>query len=170
MNVEFATHSTTIDVAEHYPGVGSTDFWGISFGISPFDRHEMSSVELERELSLMQASWALFDDVRSRVSAELQLGPRGGGRQRDQIVRHVIRTEQEDFAKKLGLRRPEGVVPQGAELQAQRDEYCATIRDFHAQGKLARSWPLRYLIRHTAYHVLDHSWEMEDKDLSAKPA
>jgi len=23
----------------------------------------------------------------------------------------------------------------------------------------------RYLIRHTAYHTLDHAWEMEDKDL-----
>jgi hypothetical protein len=26
---------------------------------------------------------------------------------------------------------------------------------------------LRYLIRHTAFHTLDHAWEMEDKDLSA---
>lgn len=37
------------------------------------------------------------------------------------------------------------------------------------QGKMARSWPLRYLIRHTAFHTLDHAWEMEDKDLTAKP-
>jgi len=25
---------------------------------------------------------------------------------------------------------------------------------------------LRYLIRHTAYHIMDHAWEMEDKDLT----
>jgi hypothetical protein len=31
-------------------------------------------------------------------------------------------------------------------------------------------WPLRFLIRHTAFHTLDHAWEMEDKDLTAKPA
>jgi hypothetical protein len=31
---------------------------------------------------------------------------------------------------------------------------------------MARSWPLRYLIRHTAYHTMDHAWEMEDKDLT----
>jgi hypothetical protein len=37
---------------------------------------------------------------------------------------------------------------------------------FYAQGTLARTWPLRYLIRHTAYHTLDHAWEMEDKDLT----
>jgi hypothetical protein len=38
--------------------------------------------------------------------------------------------------------------------------------DYHAQGKLAGKWPLRYLIRHTAFHTLDHAWEMEDKDLT----
>jgi hypothetical protein len=31
---------------------------------------------------------------------------------------------------------------------------------------MAKKWPLRYLIRHTAFHTLDHTWEMEDRDLS----
>jgi hypothetical protein len=35
---------------------------------------------------------------------------------------------------------------------------------------LARAWPLRYLIRHTAFHTLDHAWEMEDKDMTGTPA
>ena len=82
--------STTVDVVEHYPGTGSTDFWGISFAFSSIDRQAMSSEELERELTLMQACWAFFDDVRSRVSAEMQKGPRGGGRDRDHIVRHTF--------------------------------------------------------------------------------
>jgi hypothetical protein len=30
-----------------------------------------------------------------------------------------------------------------------------------------RSWNLPFLIRHSAFHTLDHAWEMEDKDLSA---
>jgi hypothetical protein len=36
-------------------------------------------------------------------------------------------------------------------------------------GKMAK-WPLRFLIRHTAFHTMDHAWEMEDKDLTAKEA
>src|SRR5690242_17175108 len=32
MEAEFAT-SSAVDVVEHYPGTGSTDFWGISFAI-----------------------------------------------------------------------------------------------------------------------------------------
>jgi len=33
-------------------------------------------------------------------------------------------------------------------------------------AKRTRSWTLPYLIRHSAFHTLDHAWEMEDKDLS----
>ena len=157
---------TGINVVERYPGAGSTDFWGVSFGFSSIDRQEMSSDALDRELRLMRACWAFFDDARSRVSAELRKGPRGGGRDRDRIVRHVIGAEL-DWAKKLGLRTPLDAITTGEDLKAHRDGYCDAIREFHAQGKMARTWPLRFLIRHTAYHTLDHAWEMEDKDLSA---
>ena len=163
MDAEFAA-ITTVDVVEHYPGTGSTDFWGISFAFSSIDRQAMSSEELERELTLMRACWAFFDDVRSRVSAEMQKGPRGGGRDRDHIVRHTVATEQ-DWAKKLGVLTPEDAMLTDEGLNAHRDAYCDAIRAFHAQGKMARTWPLRYLIRHTAFHTLDHAWEMEDKDL-----
>jgi hypothetical protein len=160
---------TAVDVVERYPGTGSTDFWGISFAFSDIDRQAMASEELDRELTLMRACWAFFDDVRARVSAEMQPGPRGGGRDRDRIVRHVVGTEQ-DWAKKLGMATPPGAPPTDAGLTAHRDAYCQAIRAHHAQGKLARTWPLRYLIRHTAYHTLDHAWEMEDKDLTAQRA
>jgi hypothetical protein len=165
MDAAFAA-STTVDVIERYPGVGSTDFWGISFAFSDIDKQPMSNEALERHLALMQACWAFFDDVRSRVSTELQKGPRGGGRDRDQIVRHTFAAER-DWAKKIGVRTPDDAMLTDEGLNAHRDAYCDAIRAFHAQGKMARTWPLRYLIRHTAYHTVDHTWEMEDKDLSA---
>ncbi len=168
MDAEFAA-ITTVDVVEQYPGTGSTDFWGISFAFSSIDWQDMSSEELERELTLMRACWAFFDDVRSRVSAEMQRGPRGGGRDRDRIVRHTIFTEQ-DWAKKLGVLTPQEAMLTDEGLNAHRDAYCNAIRALHSQGKMARTWPLRYLIRHTAYHTMDHAWEMEDKDLTTKPA
>ena len=157
---------TTVDVVERYPGNGSTDFWGISFAFSDIDREDLSNEELERELTLMQACWAFFDVVRVRVSAQMRKGPRGGGRDRDRIVRHTLGTEQDWAAKKLEVRTPEGAPLNDEGLQVYRDAYCSSIRAFHADGKMARTWPLRYLIRHTAYHTLDHAWEMEDKDLS----
>ena len=156
-----------VDVVERYRGTGSTDFWGISFAFSAIDRDELSRSELERELTLMRACWAFFDEVRGRVSAEMRKGPRGGGRDRDRIVLHTLAAEQ-DWGKKLGVRSPDGVIiTDPEELQQFRSQFCAAVRTFHAEGKLARSWPLRFLIRHVAYHTLDHTWEMEDKDLTA---
>ena len=166
MEAAFAT-ITGLEVVERYPGTGSTDFWGISFGFSSIDQQAMSGEALERELTLMWACWAFFDKVRSRVSAEMQKGPRGGGRDRDHIVRHSFANEQ-DWAKGLGVHTPDDAMLTGEGLNAHRDAYCHAIRDYHAQGTLAGKWPLRYLIRHTAFHTLDHAWEMEDKDLTAK--
>ncbi len=166
MEAAFA-NSNGLDIVEQYPGVGSTDFWGISFAFSSIDQQAMSGKELERELTLMRACWAFFDEVRAHVSAEMQKGPRGGGRDRDRIVRHTVAAEL-DWAKKLGLRASQETMLTNDELNAHRDAYCEAIRTFHSQGKMARTWPLRYLIRHTANHTLDHAWEMEDKDLTVK--
>ncbi len=164
MEAEFAA-STTVAVIEQYPGVGSTDFWGISFALSSIDQHNTSRDDVDRELTLLQACWAFFDTVRGRVSAEMRKGPRGGGRDRDHIVRHTLGTEQH-FAEKVGVRTPHGALLTDAGLTAHRAAYHTAIQTFHAEGTMARTWPLRYLIRHTAYHTLNHAWEMEDKDLS----
>jgi hypothetical protein len=98
----------SLETIEDRVGTGSTDFWGISFSPSATEDDPMSAVELDRKIGLLQACWAYFDDVAERVSAELRKGPRGGGRDREQIVRHTVRNESEDFAKRLGLRIPEG--------------------------------------------------------------
>ena len=169
MEAAFAA-SPVVDVVEHYPGIGGTDFWGISFAFSSIDHQVMSGEELERELTLMRACWTFFDAVRARVSAEMQRGPRGGGRDRDHIVRHTLSVEK-DWASGVGVVTPDDadalLTDEG--LRTYRDAYCQAIRDYHAQGKQAgkqAKWPLRFLIRHTAFHTLDHAWEMEDKDLT----
>ena len=153
------------EVTERYAGTGSTDFWGISFAFSEFDRQTQTAEELERELSLMRACWAEFDDVRRRVSAEMLKGPRGGGRDRDRIVQHTISVEHDWKPRAAGEARE---VPPSTdeEIEQHRASYCAAIRGLHAEGRMAGKWPLRFLVRHTAFHTMDHAWEMEDKDLS----
>src|SRR5439155_26774661 len=124
--------STTVEVVEQYPGTGSTDFWGISFAFSSIDRHEMSTDELAREMALMRASWVLFDQVRAGVSAQMRRGPRGGGRDRDGVVHHVVNTQQ-GWGKMLGL-VPQDATSSEEALKAHRDAYCAAIRAHHADG------------------------------------
>ena len=158
-----------LDVIEDRIGTGSTDFWGISFSPSSFEQGQMDDTEIDRKINLLRASWAFFDSVAARVSAEMRKGPRGGGRDRDRIIRHTIRTESEDFAKRVGLRIPEGgaLTPDG--LVAHRESFVAAIRAYNGgEGRRTVSWTLPFLIRHSAFHVMDHACEMEDKDLSAE--
>jgi len=51
------------------------------------------------------------------------------------------------------------------QLAALRERYVAAIREYHAEGRPARRWPLRFLIRRTAQHAMDHAWELEDRNL-----
>ena len=158
-----------LEIVEDHFGVGSTDFWGISFAPSSFELAPMSEDELDRKVVLLEAAWRFFDDVAARVSPEMEKGPRGGGRNRDEIVRHVTGWEQQDLAKKVGVLTPPDdlLTPRG--LRSHRDNFVAAMRDHNAEGKLARgrNWTIALLLRHTAYHALDHAWEMEDKDLSS---
>ena len=156
-----------LEVVEDRVGTGSTDFWGISFSPSGMETEPMDDAELDRKLALLRACWDFFDDVAARVSPEMRKGPRGGGRDRDVIIRHTIRTESEDFAKRIGLRIPErGALEPGA-LTRYREDYVAAMRAYNAgEGKRMRSWNLPFLIRHSAFHTMDHAWEMQDKDLT----
>jgi hypothetical protein len=161
-----------LEILEDRVGTGSTDFWGISFSPCSAELGRMGEVELERAITLLQACWTFFDDVAARVSPQMRKGPRGGGRDRDRIIRHTIRTESEDFAKQVGLRIPEegALSPDG--LRQHRTAYVAAMRAYNTGEveRRMRSWTLAFLLRHSAYHTLDHAWEMQDKDLSAVEA
>ena len=164
--------SGPIEVVEDRVGTGSTDFWGISFSPSATEQGPMGEAELERGITLLQASWAYFDGVAARVSPEMRKGPRGGGRDRDRIIRHTIRTESEDFAKQVGLRIPEEAALSPDGLRHHREAYVAAMRAYNAGQvpRRMRTWTLLFLIRHSAFHTLDHAWEMEDNDMSAGSA
>jgi hypothetical protein len=158
-----------IDVVVDGVGVGSVDFWGISFSPSSLEVEPMGHAELERKVSLLRACWSYFDEVAARVSEEMRKGPRGGGRDRDEIIRHTIRTESEDFAKRVGLRVGEGTALTRRGLQEYREAYVSAMHAYNGAGaKRMRTWNLPFLIRHSAFHTMDHAWEMEDKDLSER--
>ncbi len=157
-----------LEVIEDRVGTGSTDFWGISFSPSSTELDPMDEAKLERGITLLRACWAFFDTVAARVSPEMRKGPRGGGRERDEIIRHVFRVESLDFAAKVGLQMPDGPTLAGEALRQYREAYVAGMHAYNAGEvkRRMRSWTLPFLVRHSAFHTLDHAWEMEDKDLS----
>ena len=165
MGGEFAS-ARDVDVVERVPGSSSTDFWGVAHVPSQIEREVLPSADLERRLELLQACWAFFDDTAVRVSEELRPGSRGGGRSREEIIRHVYLTEPDQLSRKVEVRTPFDLVLTPDGLAAHRQAYIEAIRAYNAQGKAARSWPIQFLVRRTAHHVMDHAWELEDRDLS----
>ena len=154
-------------VVERLDGTGMTDFYGVSARSAGPEYEQMSEAECERKIALLRACWGYFDDVASRVSQELRKGPRGGGRDRDRIVRHANGAEIDEFAKKVGVLTELDALQNPVELRAHRDAFCEAIREYNARGASARTWTVQFVIRRCAYHMLDHAWEMEDRDLSS---
>jgi hypothetical protein len=109
------------------------------------------------------ASYAILDGVVASAPATLRKGPRGGGRDRDKIVEHVVGADG-GYARVLGLKgtdadpRDEKAV---AELRKRmRDAISAPSDGSPIAGK---KWPARYAARRIAWHALDHAWEIEDR-------
>jgi hypothetical protein len=118
-----------------------------------WDDEPLERRELKRQVDMLRASWACFDDVARGAPATLRKGPRGGGRDRDAIVDHVREAER-SYGRKVGSR-----VPPRTPWPEQRDALADALLDSGAET----AWPLRYAIRRVAWHVLDHAWEIEDK-------
>jgi hypothetical protein len=155
-----------IEVVEQVPGSSSTDYHGIAHVPSQIEGEVLPPTELERRLTLLQACWAYFDDTTTRVSGALRPGPRGGGWTRDEIVRHVYANEPEQFSRKVEVRTPKEVVLTAEGLADHRQAYLDAIRAYNTECKPARTWPIQFLIRRTAHHVMDHAWELEDREVS----
>ena len=157
-----------VKVVERVAGTGSTDFYTLSARTARPEQRPMSESECERKIALLQACWAYFDVVASRVSAELRKGPRGGGRDRDRIVRHTNGAEIVEFAVKVEVLSDPAAWQKADRrtLRAHRDAFSTALREYNARRAPARTWAVQFLIRRCCYHMLDHAWEMEDRDLS----
>lgn len=163
---KFAQHRD-VEIVERVTGSGSADYWGIAHVPSEIEREVLSPPELERRLSLLQACWSYFDSTAERVSADLRPGPRGGGWTRDEIIRHVHVNEPEQFTRKVEVRTPREVVLSPDGRAVHREATLDAIRAYNSEGKAARTWPIQFLIRRIAHHVMDHAWEMEDRDFKS---
>ena len=149
-----ALSANRLEVVERLPGDMTTDF-GAPSTIPSVDREPLQDGEAARLGRLLAACWSYLDGVAATAPAELRKGPRGGGRDRDAVVAHVVEAER-SYLRKLGLSTGKAVAP--ADWRAELLDGLSGHRP-----EPSGSWPLRYLVRRTAWHVLDHAWEIEDR-------
>jgi hypothetical protein len=151
-----------LTVVERLPGSAGTDF-GAPGSIPRADAEPLSAPQAERLGALVAAAWALLDRIAAGAPAELRKGPRGGGRDRDKLLDHVLGAEVA-YARKLGVKHRQPAVGDATAIAALRRELLAVLgAPSDGAAPVANGWPPRYAARRIAWHVLDHAWEMEDR-------
>jgi hypothetical protein len=146
------------EVAERVAGSATTDF-GAPGAVPAHDTEPLTQKEAHRLAALMAASWTIFDRVVAGAPAELRKGPRGGGRDRDAMVDHVLAAEAA-YAGKLGIRFRQPARGDATAVSALRK---AILEALTASRTRENGWPPRYAARRIAWHVLDHAWEIENR-------
>ncbi|WP_236003567.1 DinB family protein [Nonomuraea antri] len=146
------------EVVARIPGSPTTDF-GVPYALPGLDDEPLPGPEAARQVRILRAAWAMFDEVAAESPEELAKGPRGGGRDLTKMVAHVTDAERA-YAREAGVRhKPFKSV---ADRDAMREELAEALsRPW--QPPATTRWPPRYALRRTVWHVLDHLWEIEDR-------
>jgi len=163
--VPFPLGRWSFDDVDHLRGDATTEF-GAPGAMSKLELKPMSKADVERMCTLVEATWKVFDAVVKKAPASLRKGPRGGGRDRDKIVEHVLGAETgygSSFA--LKLKQPE--LGDTRAIKALRAAWLEAFRA-GADGKPRREGgrSARYMARRIAWHAMDHAWEIEDRSES----
>jgi hypothetical protein len=109
------------------------------------------------------AAWTIFDRVAATAPAELRKGPRGGGRDRDKMVGHVVEVDGL-YAREIGLRLKAPAPDDRTAVEAMRAAMLDVLGSPSNGSPLAdRKWTARYAAGRITWHALDHAWEMEDR-------
>jgi hypothetical protein len=155
-----------LTVVERSPGLAKNADFGALGEIADSEARPLPAGEGERLAWLLEAAWIAFDRVASAAPAVLRRGPRGGGRDTDQIVAHVRGAEMM-FVRKMGVPRDPAAGTGPDVWPPLRVRVSAALRDPAGLVTPPGGWPPRYAARRMAWHVLDHLWEIEDKSDSA---
>jgi hypothetical protein len=158
-----------LKVVERLRGSSGTDF-GAPSSEPAADKQPLNAAGLRGQIALLKASWSAFSrSAKAANGLELRKGPRGGGRDLDHIVRHVAEAEASYLYRLGGKYQDGGLGDQEAEMKRLRAEILDMLMlrvegtPFPPSKRTAPLWTPRYFVRRTAWHALDHAWEIEDR-------
>jgi hypothetical protein len=169
LSFQAPTHLDAFEIAERLPGGSATDF-GAPNVAPTADAAAVDAAELERLQRILSACWKTFAEVVASASDRpLRKGPRGGGRTVVQITDHVIESHY-SYLRRIYWREPHEKVDdvsamiQAVDLADEQALAFATSDEMPTAGPRGGAlWQPRYFVRRAAWHILDHTWEIEDK-------
>lgn len=156
-------------VAERLKGDATTDF-GAPGQQPKADRQPVDATELRRLEKILRACWAALDAAAEAAQGQaLRKGPRGGGRELAGILEHVRGAEAGYLSQLGGKFKADPNATAAAEHERLRALILETLAA-SARGEIpatgprgGQRWPARYFVRRTAWHCVDHTWEIENR-------
>jgi hypothetical protein len=160
---------TDLTVVERLAGNSGTDFGVPTLPLAP-DGGPVDAAARERFVAILRASWQAIDEAAAAaVGAVLRKGPRGGGRELDRIVDHVMEAERAYVAQIGGENRLLDDADPTARMADVRRRALESL-DARLRGdplppkrRASTIWLIPYFVRRSAWHALDHAWEIEDR-------
>ena len=162
--LEVPARVESMEVVARLRGGSGTDF-GVPSVVADFDRQALSDAQLVQLIERLRGAWTAFERAAAGADGKtLASGPRGGGRSLQKIREHVIEADRA-YIGALGARAPharEGwAAVQDAFIEALHAKVRGELPERGPRG--GERWPARYAIRRSAWHALDHAWEIEDR-------
>lgn len=152
-----------LDIVERVRGGSGTEF-GVPGTTARSESGAITTRELNRLINLLEAGWKAFDRAATAAGGtQLRLGPRGGGRQVPKMVEHV-REAEGAYLHQLGWK-----TDRAASMADLRQAFVEALRlrvagkELPQPNRVRSPWEPAYAIRRSAWHAVDHAWEIEDR-------
>ena len=155
-------------VVERTTGTATTDFGALSI-LFAADVEPLTEADIERFVSLLTACWATFDNALQNIPADLYDVKPERGRSPSAIRLHLLEADRmhlSAFGPAFRQPDPARVVEQESEVREQIIAQLHMVPPNESTTPRRRygfSWTPRFAIRRSAWHALDHAWELQDR-------
>ncbi len=154
------------EVVERVPGNATTDF-GAPAILLQADQQPLTEADNERLTRLLIACWSTFDDVFLSIPAALRGKKPERGRSPEAMRLHLLEADLmhlSGFGPAFRRPDPARIAEQEGEV---REQIIAALRAVPRdeepvpRRKHGFTWIPRFAARRSAWHVLDHAWELQ---------
>lgn len=169
--IPFDPPQSTVDfvISDQVEGNATTSF-GAPAVILQADHLPAEEKDYQHWRKILKACWQSFDDsYQNALGKELRKGPRGGGRDAEGILNHVLEADLAYLKRMARSYRRNLENDLLTEIRQVRHQILVVLDVSENEGLPEQGprggiiWPVRFFIRRVVWHTLDHQWEIYDR-------
>jgi hypothetical protein len=155
-------------VVERVPGTAVTDFGALST-LFASDLEPLAEPDIERFARLIAACWSTFDEALQRVPTDsLDVKPQRG-RSPSAIRLHLLEADLMHLSAFGPAFKQPFPVQVAEQERVTREQFLVHLRETPRneiaipRRRYGFAWTPRFAVRRSAWHALDHAWELLER-------